>query len=89
MLDRLDPETLLIQHLDWVDNVAALVCRRNGLWGHDADDFAASARLKLVQDAVKTAHDNAADEMRRAIGSHALTIRAKNDAQRSAVLAGH
>lgn len=50
MLDRLDPETLLVNHLGWVDSVAAMVCRRNGVFGSDAEDFASSAKLKLMQD---------------------------------------
>jgi RNA polymerase sigma factor for flagellar operon FliA len=50
MLDRLDPESLLVSHLEWVENVAAVVCRRNGVWGSDAEDFASSAKLKLMQD---------------------------------------
>jgi RNA polymerase sigma factor for flagellar operon FliA len=48
MFDRLDPEAVLLEHLSWVEEVAAIVCRRNSVWGDDADDFASSAKSKLM-----------------------------------------
>lgn len=44
------PEEIFVQHLPWIDKVAAIVCRRNGVWGDDADDFASWARMKLMED---------------------------------------
>ncbi|HET7228964.1 MAG TPA: sigma-70 family RNA polymerase sigma factor, partial [Longimicrobium sp.] len=49
MFDRLQPEAIFLEHLGWIEEVAAMVCRRNGVWGDDADDFASSARAKLME----------------------------------------
>lgn len=49
MFDRLEPEALFLAHLPWIEEVAAMVCRRNSVWGDDADDFIASARSKLME----------------------------------------
>jgi len=49
MLDRLDPEAVFLEHLAWIEEVAAMVCRRNSVWGDDADDFLSSARSKLME----------------------------------------
>lgn len=45
-----DPEALLRHNLRYVDRVAASLCRRHGLVGDDADDFAGWARMRLVED---------------------------------------
>ena len=47
---RLEAEALLLENLAWVDRAVASVCRRNGLRGEDAEEFASWTRLKLVED---------------------------------------
>jgi RNA polymerase sigma factor for flagellar operon FliA len=49
MPDRLDAEAIFLKHLAWIEEVAAIVCRRNTVWGDDADDFVSSARAKLME----------------------------------------
>jgi RNA polymerase sigma factor for flagellar operon FliA len=49
MLDQQNYEALFIAHFDLIGRVAAIVCRRHGIYGDDADDFAASARMKLIE----------------------------------------
>lgn len=49
MFDRLEPEAIFLDHLPWIEEVAAMVCRRNSVWGDDADDFISSARAKLME----------------------------------------
>jgi len=49
MAERLDPEAIFLSHLPWIEEVAAMVCRRNSVWGDDADDFISSARAKLME----------------------------------------
>jgi RNA polymerase sigma factor (sigma-70 family) len=46
----MDPRTLYVEHLDVINRIAESLCRRNGVRGADAEDFAAEARLKLLQD---------------------------------------
>jgi RNA polymerase sigma factor (sigma-70 family) len=41
-------EALLVAHLGTVDRMAASICRRYGMSGDDADDFASWVKLKLV-----------------------------------------
>ncbi len=43
-------EARFLDQLDWVERVAASVCRRHGLSSDDADDFTSWAKLKLVED---------------------------------------
>ncbi|HSU17506.1 RNA polymerase sigma factor [Longimicrobium sp.] len=50
MLDREAAEALFLKHLDWVDKVASIACSNHGVWGADAEDFAAWVRMKLVED---------------------------------------
>jgi RNA polymerase sigma factor (sigma-70 family) len=49
----MDPETLLLQNLDAIDRVVAIVCRRHGVEGADAEDFRSTVRLRLVDDGYK------------------------------------
>ncbi len=49
MPDGFDPSVLVVDHLPWIDRVAAMICRKNGVWGDDADDFASLARMKVVE----------------------------------------
>jgi RNA polymerase sigma factor (sigma-70 family) len=50
MPDRLNPEAVFLEHLGTIDRVAARAARRYGLWGDDAEDFAAWAKMKLMED---------------------------------------
>lgn len=49
MLDRLNPESLFLAHLEWIEKVAAIVCHRHSVWGDDAEDFASAAKMKLIE----------------------------------------
>jgi RNA polymerase sigma factor (sigma-70 family) len=46
----MDPRQLYIEHLDTINRIAESLCRRNGIRGADAEDFASDVRLKLLQD---------------------------------------
>lgn len=50
MPDRLNPEAVFLEHLGTIDRVAARAARRYGLWGDDAEDFAAWAKMRLMED---------------------------------------
>lgn len=50
MPDRQNIEALFLDNLAWIERVAASVCRRHGLAGEDAEDFASWAKMKLVED---------------------------------------
>jgi RNA polymerase sigma factor (sigma-70 family) len=41
---------LFLEHLGWINRVAAMTCSQHGIWGAEAEDFAASIRLKLIED---------------------------------------
>ncbi|HEU4455832.1 MAG TPA: sigma-70 family RNA polymerase sigma factor [Longimicrobium sp.] len=49
MADRKVLEALLRDNLGTVDRIVASLCRRNGLSGDDADDFASWTRMRLVE----------------------------------------
>jgi RNA polymerase sigma factor for flagellar operon FliA len=46
----MDPSHLYVEHLDAINRIAESLCRRNGIRGADAEDFASEVRLKLLQD---------------------------------------
>ena len=48
--EAVDPPTLYLTSLKLIDRIAAALCRRNGIRGADAEDFASEVRLKLLQD---------------------------------------
>ncbi len=50
MFHRLEPSVLFEEHLDWIDKVAAITCRRNSVWGDEAEDFASWAKMRLIED---------------------------------------
>lgn len=50
MFDRLNPEDLFLEHLGWIEKVAATVCAKHGTWGAEAEDFAGWIRMKLMED---------------------------------------
>jgi RNA polymerase sigma factor (sigma-70 family) len=49
MADRQDLEALLRDNLGVVDRIVASLCRRRGLTGDDADDFASWVRMRLIE----------------------------------------
>ncbi|HZG44336.1 MAG TPA: sigma-70 family RNA polymerase sigma factor [Longimicrobium sp.] len=50
MLDRQHSEQLFLEHLGWIERVAAMVCSKQGVWGVEAEEFAAWIKLKLMDD---------------------------------------
>jgi len=50
MLDRPAAEALFLQNLAWIERVCASLCRRHGVAGDDADEFASWARASLIDD---------------------------------------
>src|SRR5215216_3011770 len=46
----MDPRQLYIEHLGTIDRISESMCRRNGVRGADAEDFASDVKLKLLQD---------------------------------------
>jgi RNA polymerase sigma factor for flagellar operon FliA len=50
MPDRLNLEALFLAHLGWIDRVASVACSKHGVWGAEAEDFAAWVRMKLMED---------------------------------------
>jgi RNA polymerase sigma factor (sigma-70 family) len=50
MAEPMDPGTLFLENLPWIEKVAGIVCRKHGVWGDDAEDFASVAKLKLMED---------------------------------------
>lgn len=49
MPDPLNAEAVFLEHLAWIDKAAAKACRRHGLWGADAEDFASWAKMKIME----------------------------------------
>jgi RNA polymerase sigma factor for flagellar operon FliA len=50
MLDGTDPGTTLVTYREWIAKVAGITCRRNSVWGDDAEDFASLALMKVMED---------------------------------------
>lgn len=50
MADRLNSEAIFLEHLGWIEKVAASACRKHGVWGEDAEDFSAWAKMKIMDD---------------------------------------
>lgn len=49
MPETMDPRTLFLENLPWIEKVAGIVCRKHGVWGDDAEDFASVAKMKLME----------------------------------------
>ena len=49
MPEPMDPRTLFLENLPWIEKVAGIVCRKHGVWGDDAEDFASVAKMKLME----------------------------------------
>jgi RNA polymerase sigma factor for flagellar operon FliA len=50
MPDAMDPGRLFLENLPWIEKVAGVICRKHGVWGEDAEDFASVAKMKLMED---------------------------------------
>jgi RNA polymerase sigma factor for flagellar operon FliA len=50
MDDPKNPEILILEHLGWINRVSEMTCTQHGVWGPEAEDFAASVRLKIMED---------------------------------------
>lgn len=50
MRDPQNPEILFLEHLGWINRVSEMTCHQHGVWGAEAEDFAASVRLKIMAD---------------------------------------
>jgi RNA polymerase sigma factor for flagellar operon FliA len=44
------PATVYLQHLQAIDRITHSLCRRHGIRGADAEDFASEVRLRLLED---------------------------------------
>lgn len=49
MPDSADPSAVFEAHRPWILKVAGITCRRNSVWGDDAEDFASLALMKVVE----------------------------------------
>jgi hypothetical protein len=45
-----DPEEVLVSHLDLIERLIAFTVRRHGLVRVEAEEFASTVKLKLVED---------------------------------------
>jgi DNA-directed RNA polymerase specialized sigma24 family protein len=45
-----NPEDVFLEHLGWINRVAAMACSRYGLWGSEAEDFTSWVQIKLMDD---------------------------------------
>lgn len=50
MPDHTDPGAVLVAYREWIAKVAGITCRRNSVWGDDAEDFASLAVMKVMED---------------------------------------
>jgi DNA-directed RNA polymerase specialized sigma24 family protein len=50
MVDQLNPEALFLEHLGWIEKVAALACRKHGVWDAEAEDFTGWVKIRLMED---------------------------------------
>jgi RNA polymerase sigma factor (sigma-70 family) len=51
MSDRQNnPEILFLEHLGWINRVAAMTCSKHGVWGAEAEDFVSFIGIKLMDD---------------------------------------
>jgi len=44
-----DPRALFLENLPWIEKVAGMVCRKNGIWGDDVEDFTSVVKMKLIE----------------------------------------
>lgn len=60
-----NPEILFMEHLGWINRVAMATCTQHGVWGPEAEDFAASIRLKLMEDDYAVIRNHRGDSLLR------------------------
>ena len=46
----MNPREFFMSNLDTIERVIVIICRRGGLFGADAEDFASEAKLALIED---------------------------------------
>ena len=46
----MNPRELFEDHLPLIEEICSSVCRRNGCFGADAEDFASQVKLALIDD---------------------------------------
>ncbi|HEX6042473.1 sigma-70 family RNA polymerase sigma factor [Longimicrobium sp.] len=49
MLDQLNPEAILVEHLEYLGKVAFKLCRNSGIQGADAEDFVTWLKIRLIE----------------------------------------
>lgn len=50
MPDGQTAEIVFLEHLSWINRVAAMTCTQHGVWGAEAEDLASLIRMKLIED---------------------------------------
>jgi RNA polymerase sigma factor (sigma-70 family) len=50
MPDGQTAEIVFLEHLSWINRVAAMTCTQHGVWGAEAEDFASLIHMKLIED---------------------------------------
>lgn len=50
MPDPLNPQAVFLEHLGWIDKMAALASRKHGRREADVEDFASWAKMRLMED---------------------------------------
>jgi len=50
MCDRACAEALFLEHLGWIEKVAAITCSTRGIWGAEAEDFTGWLRVEMMED---------------------------------------
>src|SRR5690242_3753332 len=50
MLAREQAESLFLENLGQIARIIAALCRRSGIWGDEADDFASWAKVRLLEE---------------------------------------
>src|SRR5438067_273129 len=45
-----DPAAVYLEHLERITQIANSLCKRNGVFGADAEDFLSEVRLRLLED---------------------------------------
>jgi RNA polymerase sigma factor for flagellar operon FliA len=43
-------EVLFLEHLGWIEKVAAMMCNKNGMRGAEAEDFSGWVKMRLIED---------------------------------------
>lgn len=49
MPEQFNPEVAFLEHLHWIDRISSMVCSKHGLSGVEAEDFAAWAKMRIIE----------------------------------------